>query len=391
MREPYTAGQKLVSDLSRKGKTAILFLRPTTAAINASLQFRGMIYAGLRDGLVGIVENTIRPGMVHGRMKEINPYYAQGVARGFTREQSEIYAMNVSSKVMEKAGKVGAKPVQKATQWAIASEMNQAWHHAMRGLKALRNGKVASLRDFDPDVARAMADEKGNLLTDEQLKALPAESLPSTASRFSTYSVVRTHASNFPEVQSLMNKDVYTSQLAVFQSEFHAALGAMRRKFMDMKYTPGGWRKMIRTGLVLGLAEPTVIWGIRALQAQLLHRKKEPKWTDEMVFQAVGGLPGIGGAVRSGMAMVENGPFSPAADSSSFFLDQYLGVAKRLGYDTYQWAKNGAGTKKGMKARNDLLTSLPDMILSLTAGVSYRSISDYAQAILAKKNPTGEE
>jgi hypothetical protein len=183
----------------------------------------------------------------------------------------------------------------------------------------------------------------------------------------------------------------------------------MRRKFMDMKYTPGGWRKMIRTGLVLGLAEPTVIAGVRALQAQLLNRKKKiatkgedgkwkidvkkagEAWGEEEVNQFFGGLPGIGGAVRSGMAMVENGPFSPAADSSSFFLDQYLGVAKRLGYDTYQWAKNGAGTKKGMKARNDLLTSLPDMILSLTAGVSYRSISDYAQAILAKKNPTGEE
>ena len=390
MREPYTAGQKLVSDLSRKGKTAILFLRPTTAAINAALQFRGMIYAGFRDGLVGIVENIIRPGMVHRRMEQLNPYYAQGVAHGFTREQSEIYAMTVSRKLVERAGKVGAKPVQKATQWAIASEMNQAWHHALRGLKDLRSGKVKSLRDFDPDVARAMADEKGNLLTDEQLKALPAESLPSVASRFSTYSVIRTHASNFPEVQSLLNKDVFTAQLTVFQSEFHAALASVRRKAMDMKYTKGGWKKLLRTGLVLGLAEPTVIWGIRALQADILKRKKKPKLTDEFIYQAVGGLPGIGGAIRSGMAMIEQGPFSPAAESSSFFLDQYLGVAKRLGYDTYEMFK-GKTQKARDRAKNDLSISLPDMILNLSTGVSYRSISDYAQAFLKPKVESADD
>ena len=386
MREPYTAGERMVADLSRKGKSAILFLRPTTALINYVLQFRGFIYAGFRDGVVGLTENLLMPGRVHRRLMEINPYYAQGVAHGFTREQAEIYARTVSAKAIQKAGKAGAKPVQKATQLAIASEMNQAYHHAMRGLKALRDGKVQSLRDFDPDVARAMADKAGNLLSDEQLKALPAESLPGTASRFATYSVIRTHASNFPEVQSVLNKDVFTAQFTVFQSEFHAALSAVRRKAMDMKYTPGGWKKLLRTGIVLGLVEPTVIWGIRDLQARLLKRKKKPKLSEEMVSQATGWLPGGAGAIRSTMAMIEQGPFSPAADSSSFFLDQYLGVAKRVGYDVYQ-AFGGKTMKARDRAKLDLAISLPDLILNLSTGISYRSISDYAQAIFKKKEP----
>jgi hypothetical protein len=383
MKEPNRGAAKMVMDLRRKAMTAILFGRLQTAVINSVLQFRGMIYAGFGHGLTGIAENLFNPKGVHDLLMAVNPYYHERSTRGFTREQSDIFASTTPQKILGKVGRAGALPTRILTQWAIAGEMKGAYNRAMAEIKALRTRDTP----LSASVGLAMRDETGNILTADQIKAMPAEKLPFLASKFGTYSVERTHASSLPEMQAILSKNPVGAQLTTFQSEFHAALSAVRRSFMEAKYTPNGWWKALRTVAILGALEPTAIWGARTLFAKLLA-KRDPKWTDEMITQAIGGLPVARDVVGSGLRMIEYGPSSPAADANTFFLDKYVGDAGRNVY-LMDRAFTAASQDSRRKAAWKMVDNMANTTISLTTGVSYQAMRDLVVGVYKTLSGTG--
>ena len=295
-KESLSGIERAADNLVGVGVNIVLGLRMTTAAINAMLGVRSLQYISPGDSFLGGIEAILHPLATGKKLRSVTTLYREMGEHGASLSQEA--ALGAPSRLVRKVSKVAMAPIMAGVKFSARWEMNGAMHQAMREFRAGRQTEYV---------------QRVSGLSDEQVKALPADEQLQIAGKYAQYVTKRTHAVPREQFKAGLTREGWLGRYSmILTSEINSAWNMMARAAIDAPHVKGGWGQFAKAAIVLAIIEPLAVTAIRrnALQYSAggkKHRESaDEQFYMEMIDQWAGGLP-FGRDISYGVKRAEEG------------------------------------------------------------------------------------
>ena len=252
--------------LRNTGISAAMMFNPSPVIRNLFLATRSQQYVPYGDWLAGVATGILHAGKTHKLLDTASIYYHDAATRGSSAGVRATMEAAQQRGILRKVQRVGMAP----EMWSIAQtyrmEMAGAMHYALRAFKEGID---------DPSINRATGK------TAAEHSALSAEDRVTAAVRFAEYVMKRTHASGEPQYQSnlvLTGKPI-PLLVSTLGSEGNAALNMIIRAGIDAPHIKGGWKRVGKMVVALGVLAPLADWATRQGIEAIQHKPEKKKTT----------------------------------------------------------------------------------------------------------------